>query len=837
MQKKTIYLLYANENNNLANSVIEDLFRTNFELKANLSAEELETRIIPNEDNLILLLLSDNYLKSLDAMERLRGVMSDTLIPYLLPVVIDGVRPKEGEEGVFEDYPTRIATLNEVMYYRDYWYEEWIRLRKRCNNATGTEQETLEEQKGVAKRMSINIGSFLRSINSVNPINFSALKAEGYQALYEKMDLGDVPVEQRFKHSFTKPVDEEEENEEQVAPIIEEKEELETKPVQEGFKDKFPDAEEEKENEEEEEEDEEVRLGEVIEPIQFELEEDEEEIEEEELSQGGEVEITNQLNGENVETTVVVEEKVEELSQEEIVEQTLEHEEVTELVEEEETVEEEIEALLGDIIEEEDEIEESIEEELEEVVEEVEETAEEEEEAEEFMARGFENYSEMDANTILEKYDIAEVDDIDVLFFVAESETEEGDYDNAKKCYERILKIDPFNGRALIWMARLLAKYYEGSEAGAESYYKKAIMFNDENAHLYYEYGLLLKDHFKSYYKAIDLFREALVIDTRYDNAYFAMATCQKELGLTDQSKANYLQACVLNTEYRTSENDDYFSVLRVIEEGAAVDEEEEDNLSNNPNADTVVMVTGATSGIGKAIAEVFAVNGYKVIITGRRAERLDEFKTSLESKFEVQMECVSFDVRDKTAVDQVLDVLPEEWKNIDILINNAGLAKGLNSFYEADLEHWEAMIDTNVKGLLYMSRLVAPTMVERQKGHIINIGSVAGRQVYPKASVYCASKSAVDSITEGMRLDLHKHNIRVTAICPGHVETEFALVRHEDEDRAKIYKDYKPLTAYDVAEMVYFSATRPAHVNIQDVLMFSTQQASVNHISKSGRS
>lgn len=819
MQKKTIYLLYTNENENLANSIIEDLGRTEFDVKINLNAEELEANLVSGEDNVVLLLLSDNYLKSLAAMERLRGAMKDAFLPCLLPVVVDGARTKEGEEGVYESYPTRIATLNEVMHYRDYWYEEWISLRKRCNNASGTEQEYLEEQKSIAKRMSINIGSFLRSINGVNPINLTVLQAEGYQALFGKLNLGEVPVQERFKQEVAK--------EETVEVVVVEEEEK--MPIQEAFKYK------EVEVETVEIEEEEVRLAELIEPIQFELEEeeDEEEIEveeEEEFSQNGELKLSNQLNGEQVEATVIVEE--EELSQEEIISQTLEHEEGTEV---EEEVVEEIEVLLEEVVEE--EVEELIE-----IVEEVVEEEEEEEigeEIEEFMARGFEDYQEMDANEILAKYDIEEVDDIDVLFFVAESETEEGDYDNAKKCYQRILQIDPFNGRALIWLARLLAKYYAGSEAEAESFYKKAIMFNDENAHLYYEYGLLLKTHFKSYYKAIDLFRETLVIDSRYENAYFEMGTCQKELGLTDQAKANYLQACVLNNNFRTAENDAHFEVLRAIEANNIAKDTEESAtaaLSDNPNTNTVVMVTGATSGIGRAIAEVFAVNGYKVVITGRRAERLEEFKEALEQKFEVQIECVSFDVRDKSAVDQVLEVLPEDWQNIDILINNAGLAKGLNSFYEAEIEHWEAMIDTNIKGLLYMSRLVAPTMVENQKGHIINIGSVAGRQLYPKGSVYCASKAAVDAITEGMRLDLHKHNIRVTGICPGHVETEFALVRLEDEDRAKIYKDYKPLSPYDVAEMVYFSATRPAHVNIQDVLMFSTQQASVNHISKSGR-
>lgn len=184
------------------------------------------------------------------------------------------------------------------------------------------------------------------------------------------------------------------------------------------------------------------------------------------------------------------------------------------------------------------------------------------------------------------------------------------------------------------------------------------------------------------------------------------------------------------------------------------------------------------------------------------------------------------------------MDSLPEEWQAIDVLVNNAGKAKGLSPIHEGKLEHWEEMIDTNIKGLLYMTRVIAPGMVARETGHIINVGSIAGKEIYPNGNVYCASKAAVDALTAGMRLDLHKFNIRVSQVSPGHVEeTEFALVRFDgDAERAQIYKDFQPLKASDVAEVIYFQASRPAHVNIQDVVLYGTQQASATVINRSGR-
>ena len=243
-----------------------------------------------------------------------------------------------------------------------------------------------------------------------------------------------------------------------------------------------------------------------------------------------------------------------------------------------------------------------------------------------------------------------------------------------------------------------------------------------------------------------------------------------------------------------------------------------------------IILITGATSGFGAACARKFAAaGGYDIIITGRRKERLDALKQELSAPPGApRVLALVFDVQKKKAVDQAIAGLPESWKKIDILINNAGLALGRDFFDEANMDDWETMIDTNVKGLLYMSRAVLPLMTPQGKGHIINLGSVAGKEVYEKGNAYCASKFAVDAISRSMRIDLLRHNIKVTAIHPGAAETEFSNVRFKgDEAQAKkIYEGYTPLYAEDVADTIYYCATLPPHVCLNEIVMTCTAQA-----------
>lgn len=240
-----------------------------------------------------------------------------------------------------------------------------------------------------------------------------------------------------------------------------------------------------------------------------------------------------------------------------------------------------------------------------------------------------------------------------------------------------------------------------------------------------------------------------------------------------------------------------------------------------------IAFITGATSGFGKACAEKFAANGYDVIINGRREDRLLELRTQLQQQ-QIEVLPLVFDVQDKEAVFAAVNNLPAEWRKIDVLVNNAGLALGRDYFDEADLQDWETMLDTNVKGLLYVSKAVIPLMKENNTGHIINIGSTAGKEVYEKGNVYCASKYAVNAISQAMRMDLLRHGIKVTQVNPGAAETEFSMVRFKgDADTAaSVYKGFQPLSAEDVAEVVFYCTTLPPHVCINDLVMTATAQA-----------
>jgi len=249
-----------------------------------------------------------------------------------------------------------------------------------------------------------------------------------------------------------------------------------------------------------------------------------------------------------------------------------------------------------------------------------------------------------------------------------------------------------------------------------------------------------------------------------------------------------------------------------------------------------IVFITGATSGFGKACAEKFAANGYDLILNGRRADRLQELCTTLERKYNIAVFTLPFDVRQEEVVFSSIASLPTAWKKIDVLINNAGLAVGKDYFDEADLDDWNIMVDTNIKGFMYVAKAVSQLMAVHKKGHIINMGSVAGKQVYDRGNVYCATKYAVDALNQAMRIDLLRHNIKVTGIHPGAAETEFAVVRFKgNQQTAKsVYDGIKPLTAGDVADVIYYCTTLPEHVCINDLVITCTQQADAIYFNRS---
>lgn len=253
-----------------------------------------------------------------------------------------------------------------------------------------------------------------------------------------------------------------------------------------------------------------------------------------------------------------------------------------------------------------------------------------------------------------------------------------------------------------------------------------------------------------------------------------------------------------------------------------------------NENTKTI-LITGASSGIGAASAKAFAQENFKLVLTGRRLEKLQKLKAALEKEYQAKIYLLNFDVQDKIATEKAINSIPKEFENIDVLLNNAGLALGKETIDHSDMQDWETMIDTNVKGLLYVTRAVLPKMKQKMSGHIINISSIAAKEVYPNGNVYCASKHAVDALTKAMQIDLLQYKIKVSAVAPGMVNTEFSTVRHKGDKKTAdaTYQGFTPLYAQDIAEVVLFVATRPAHVNINDILVMPSAQATATLVNK----
>jgi NADP-dependent 3-hydroxy acid dehydrogenase YdfG/Flp pilus assembly protein TadD len=415
---------------------------------------------------------------------------------------------------------------------------------------------------------------------------------------------------------------------------------------------------------------------------------------------------------------------------------------------------------------------------------------------------------------------------IDAYMMMAYAAEQSGDYLLSLNCLEKVSLLNPEYSGIFYKLGNLVNEHFKNHKRKAHRYYKDAIAHDTQNSDAYYQLAMLDMEQNGDFEVGIDYLQKAVNINPNHAYASFELAKAFYETGNKENASHFYLKAAESNPVFKTKINDDIFK-FEVAEPEATV----------NDNG-KVVLITGATSGIGRATAEIFAKNGYRLILTGRRFDRLEAVKTVFEEDYKNKIEILNFDVRNVEAVKYAVESLSEEFRNIDILINNAGLASGLAPIHEGDIADWELMIDTNIKGLLYMTRAIAPHMVNRKSGHIINVSSIAGKEVYPNGNVYVASKHAVDALTRAIRADLYKYNIRVSQVAPGMVEeTEFALVRfHGDTEKAKIYDDIQALKASDVAETIYYIASRPENVNIQDVVLMCTQQGSATLYDRSGR-
>ncbi len=418
-----------------------------------------------------------------------------------------------------------------------------------------------------------------------------------------------------------------------------------------------------------------------------------------------------------------------------------------------------------------------------------------------------------------------------------------GDYLLAKYCWDRVTDLNPNYPDIYRKLALLSAEHMaEDYGEAALHYIEQALAAEPNDPALHYQMAELLRNRLGQSERARQVLGTAVMRHPDHAESWLALAYLAHEAGDAKQAHELYRHAGTLDPKLLSEERDAFFQLPPEEEAksaAVAATATTEERPAFAPVQTLTVLITGATSGIGLATAEVFARHGHRIIAVGRRAERLEALRERLLAAYpKAQVLPLPLDVRQAAEVTTQVEHLPEEWAAIDVLINNAGLAKGLAPIHEGRLDHWEAMIDTNIKGLLYMTRAVAPGMVRRRRGHIINVSSSAGKEVYPNGNVYCATKFAVEALTRGMRFDLHAYGIRVSQVSPGHTEdTEFALTRFDgDVERAQIYNDFQPLKATDVAEAIYFIATRPPHVNVQDIWLYSTQQASATVIDRSGR-
>lgn len=455
----------------------------------------------------------------------------------------------------------------------------------------------------------------------------------------------------------------------------------------------------------------------------------------------------------------------------------------------------------------------------------------------------------------------------DSLFLSGELAEASGEYDQAREYWEELSDYEPFYPDLNFRLGVLLDNFFPEDYLDAAAYLRRATKDSDASGEAFYRYGRLLGNRLDRKKKAVRQLRKAVRAAPGMAEAHFELARQLLARGDYEAAHNSFRTASRLNAAFDTTENRERFSlrpqpalslekehqVLLELQAKVAALEEQLDKQNTaptvpdpapaappekRPGEGKTVFISGATSGIGRATARRLAADGYRLILLGRRAERLAVLSRELEQEHATETITIQADVRHRDDLRAAVANLPENWKSIDVLLNNAGKAKGFDPIHTGDYAHWDEMIDVNLRGLLTLTREVSPLMVARQTGTIINVCSTAGKEVYPNGNVYCATKHAVDALTYAMRLDLVKHGIRVGQICPAHVEeTEFAVVRFDgDEERAKIYEDFQPLRSRDVAEAVRFMVAQPRHVNIMDVVLQGTQQASSTVVDRSGR-
>jgi len=897
MATKKIALAYCIDNLPVAETLYNALSQTSYGVEhyyCKKNADELTlAEQLRDFDGTILLLISDNFLRSEHCMNRaLQLVQQKT--GNILPVVIEG-RTKDESNGQWTNTPTKFERIGDIIPYINFWQNKYLDLRSQKrkfeSENEADKRDELNENLRILRQVSSEASEFLRVLRNMRYFQYPDFIENHLQAFFEFVEdpaewaafkakapqLNLTVADKDLPAQIVEPSHPEPTPEVVVTPTVE----LYHPPVE------VP----------------------AIAP------------------EAVETELTGEELAENLENLgVVIAEHADTISDEPLEIPALDatNDESTPALPVEDTVVKtpiEVPAFDDDDDYDEDEEDEEVNEKIGDLIRQARGmvSSGQVEPGINFMKQAIKTYpgsaelhyfyglilaqNTRDVSGALEQLNLATESDPEheaAYFLLGELAELQGDFNAARTNYERLVDInDDFTDVFYRLGTVLQANFPEEVEYAAKCF-KRAAKRNPGNVDAHYQYASLLADVLGKTDKAEEYFLKTLAIQPKHPFANYDLALIYHTAG--DASKAlQYYEAAIANNpELQTPENEIAFRGLpanpgtETPEEVVAPVTEDlpiavvpdlvvppltsalspllasehdtiealiqnitrleellrskvtqleaepapiEPAIVEEKAPAKIALITGATSGIGLATAKAFAHAGWKLIITGRRAELLDAVKQEL-TDLGAEVISLNFDVRDNSAVTAAINGLPEEWHSIDLLVNNAGKAKGLSEIQDGSLEHWEEMIDTNLKGLLYLTRCVSPLMVAQHKGHIINIGSIAGKEPYPMGNVYCASKAAVDMLTRAMRMDLYKYNIRVSQIAPGHVEeTEFALVRFDgDADRAKIYNDFQPLTSTDVANTIFYMATQPSHVNIQDVVIYGTQQASATIIDRSGR-
>lgn len=902
MATKSIALAYCIDNLHTAEAIESALEKTDytfehFYCKKNSTQQPLSVQL-QDYPGPILLLVSDNFLRSISCMQRSLQLIQQKH-DQILPVVVDGFR--HDDNGDIQTVHTQFEKIGDIIPYINYWQNQYLDLRgqrKHIEEDTDYDKDAFADHLRVLRQVSSEASEFLRVIRNMHYVNFTGFTDNHFAAFFEWLQdeeeweafqakvpnvhippitpLSDAEQGETEEHALMEdePVAEDDTSTEHVeeAPLIDQipglelleeseniariiTQKMENLPPQEEQEDRH-----EQENEIEEEEpiltpsekdpesegaqpvEEDAPLGE--EPPQPDPEPSREEEQDEDDLPSSEQPSTPDEQPLHADTESGPND----------------NDSHTEQVSEKELIQEGMQLIKqGDI-----------------------------EGGLAFMNQSLQDYPNMNdlryyyslmlaqntsdfSGAINQLYTLLEMDPdhVDGNFLMGELAELEDHYERALDYYKRVAELDSHYPDIYYRLGVVTLNHFPGEKKKAAKYFKKAAKRNEEHVDAHYQYALLMNESLGKPHKALKYFLIVSELEDDHPFVYYDLALLYYKNGDQEKARAYYEKAVRLNPELKTQENDRAFlgtpeehtpqaqqsgrtfastgpvseqETINALKENirhleALIQEKSDRVLAPTPEPKTV-LITGATSGIGKATAYVFAREGYRLILNGRRAERLAQLKDELEQQYGNTILSLPFDVSSYSSVQSAIQRLEGEWRNIDVLVNNAGKAKGLSPVHEGDIDHWEEMIDVNLKGLLYLTREVTPLMVQRGEGHVINLCSTAGKEVYPKGNVYCATKHAVDALTKAMRIDLYEHNIRVSQVSPAHVEeTEFAEVRFDgDKERAKIYDDFNPLTSHDVAEAIFFIASRPPHVNVQDVLLMGTQQANSLFIDRSGR-